>query len=490
MSSLYPVNNLIELIEKLKSRKKKLEMKTEVNTVTYEEDTVENSFNFLQSVVGDQIRIRYEIIGKNDVPTESGNEEDHYDQSKIKKTKGRFSHLNGTTVGRVLLTTNRPRANFTSELARQCNGVVLDYASWNVISVPPPMFNPRFRLIDVVNNLHHYSIYEIKDGTTLTLYWSVARNKWCLASSNAFDVSDYKWMGPTTYFEAFASVAAKYPEFSLEKLDKNNSYTIGFHHRDFHPLPLDDPKMWLIQVCDLQKLNNEYVMSFNNYDIGIPLQYPIENENVSNKVKMQKIMKQNENALGSYLTTSRSSGPYIIHYGYILKSSTLSDHLSANSNIILESSLLKTVRGQIYNLPKKKYNEAVSITAENRLEYATLRAFLNYNTRFTFINLFPQFADKYKKYDVIFKELTNRIVSALRNRNAKDALIKSIQNRAEKTNNELVNRIDNLAFALVIHIEKTGRINVMDSQGFGIVRDFIVDRKYLDLYLTCLLTQD
>jgi hypothetical protein len=95
------------------------------------------------------------------------------------------------------LTSNRLKADFDRELTRACNGVVFEYPSWRVLSVPTPMFNPRFRATDVSENMNSYSIYKIKDGTTVTMYYY--NDQWCLSSTNGFDVSGYQWMGPSTY---------------------------------------------------------------------------------------------------------------------------------------------------------------------------------------------------------------------------------------------------------------------------------------------------
>jgi hypothetical protein len=458
MTTIQPADTLIELCTLMR--------KLSVGKTT------EEVFDTLQALVGNDIKIRYEIIRE----TTSEKKEKENDTSS--DNKGRFTHLNGLKIARVLLTSNRLKADFSRELVRICNGVVLEYPTWNVLSVPAMMFNPRFRVADVINDMDSYSIYEIKDGTTVTLYHY--NDTWCLSSTNGFDVREYQWMGPSTYIQCLNAVSKMYPDFSYEKLDKKCAYTIGFRHNEFHPLMRDHAKMWLIQSCDVSALNSATPsLNIGNVNIGLPLQTCVTFTNLTGKQLFKHMHDRNASALDKYLNTSRAVAQPDIHYGYVLRH----NRGGANSNIILESELLRHVRFLMYNLPKRKFNEAVPVTAQNRLEYTILRAYLSFSAKYMFLNLFPQFSEKYREYDALFSKLSNKIISALRNRNAREALLTTKSNKDQMTM-----RIDKLAFVLAKHIDETSRINAMDSQGANIVLDFIMDRKHLDLYYSCLFS--
>jgi hypothetical protein len=454
-------NNLVELCRQLRA--------------TTSGKTNEESFNILQKLVGRNIKIRYEVTGKN-----TSDQVDNNDKAPEKKRE-QFAHLNGLNVSRVLLTTNRAKANFARELIRTCNGVVLEYPSWKVLSVPAPMFNLRFRMTDVVNNIDSYSIYEIKDGTTVTLYWY--GEKWCMSSTNGFDVSDYEWMGPTPYMKALTAITKMYPDFSFDKLDRDRTYTVGFRHHEFHPLLSDSEKMWLIQSCDLNALNaeNPSLDISLTTNIGIPLQTNATFSGLRGSRLFDMMCDKNNNAFMQYMSTIRTSQPEI-HYGYVLRSDSTDNYVS---NVMLESELLKKVRTLMYNLPKRTYAEAVPVTAINRLKYTILRAYLSCPNKYDFLNLFPQFTEQYRTYDTLFSKLSNRIISALRNRNTRNTITDSAFKNARSDMNA---RIDKLAFSLVKHIEDCGRINAMDPQGPNIVLDFMMDRKHLDLYYTYLFS--
>ncbi|SIP85882.1 Hypothetical protein PACV_167 [Pacmanvirus A23] len=440
--------NLVELCERLRE-----------NTVGM---TTDKSLEYLHSLVGKDIKIKYEVTKKGETN----------DSGKNAK-QSRYAHLSGSTVSRVQLTADRLKSNFSNELVRTCNGVVLDCSTWNVLSMPTAMFNPKFRFTDVAENISNYTVYEIKDGTTVTLYWFEKESKWCISTTNGFDVSNYKWMGNSTYMDTLLEVTKLYPDFSFDKLSKETSYTIGFRHNNFHPLLTDTAKMWLIQSCNLKSMTVE-----TNTNIGIPLQTTATLPKLEKKSLLKWMLTRNENSLTRYINSVRDgSKTPEIHYGYVLRNTSF----GANSNIILESELLKQIRSHMYNLPKIGRTEVV-VSAEGRMEYAVLRAYLSLQ-KYVFLNLFPQFSDNYRKYDALFNKLSNRVVAALRNRNTREIVFNSLKHSSSDRN------LDKVAVTIIRDIEDCGRINVMDSQGPGIVLDFITNKNYLDLYYSCLVTK-
>ncbi len=444
-------NNLIELCQRLRAETPSM--------------STEQSFELLKSLIGDDIYMRYEIVradaGTVDTrvdtePTENIVEGDVGDANST--TRGKYAHLNDLTISRVLLTTIRSqKTDYSRELVRQCNGVVLEYPTWKILALPSHTFNPNFNIGDVKKNIAQYRIYEIKDGSTVTLYWygnTLTDGSWCMSSANGFDVSGYQWLGQSTYMMAFNQLARSYPDFSFDRLDKTKSYTVGFHHADFHPLMADPSKIWLIQASDLTTLCS------CNVNIGIPFQTTIENSD------WDRMIEKNNNAMTKYMSYEHE-----IHYGYILRRDGGGDDdgNGCDNNIILESELLKKIRLMVYNLPKKRIPGAAPITPDTRIGYIVLRAYLNAQ-RYVFINLFPQYNNLYKKYDDMFAKLANRIIMMLR------------KNRPIR----IETLADQLAVNLTDHIRRSG-INVLNPDGEGIILDFLRDKNNLDLYYSFLV---
>ena len=365
---------------------------------------------------------------------------------------------------RVILTTNRTHADFRHELVRQCNGVVLEYPTWNVLALPARMFGPPVRNRYI--NIDDYTIYDVKDGTTITLYWYI--DQWRLSSTNGYDVTDLRWMGDITYMQAFNEIAAAYPEFSLDKLDKNKSYTIGFRHHKFHPLLTDPQKMWLIQTTDLAQINAQNspgVVTDTKAELGLPLQTVPELAERS----VKWLLARNAEALDQYLSTLRNNIAPRIHYGYVLRSK------SGGPDIILESKLLKKVRNLMYNLPKR--GMYITVNIQDRLEYTILRSYLNVNSHAVFKTLFPQYESYYQKYDAVFWKLANGIVANIRNRTPVGSSKPTRRNRGPS--NDV---IEALAASMAARLERTTKINVMDPNSNDIVKDYLMDVRNLDMY--------
>src|SRR5277367_3970935 len=136
---------------------------------------------------------------------------------------------------RILLTTHKGTADYSKPLARMCNGLILEWPTWNVLALPPPVLLP-LSSIGRDYDMNEFAIYEIKDGTTVTLYWYADR--WCMGSANGIDISNYTWFDPVTTFRTALDevLSGSCPGFDWATLNKNKSYTIGFRHNKFHPL--------------------------------------------------------------------------------------------------------------------------------------------------------------------------------------------------------------------------------------------------------------
>jgi hypothetical protein len=289
--------------------------------------------------------------------------------------------------------------------------------------------------------------------------------------------------------DAINAAVAAYPEFSFDNLNNTCSYTIGFRHEDFQPLRTDPRDVWLVQTCDIDAINAGKLAINVNCDIGIPQQAVVVFPQVAEAASAEKtlthselmdiILARNASAVTEYTSAVAGglfqgvwkSKPPNIHYGYVLRAAAGSN-LGAFENILLESELLKNIRGYVYNIPKKRLGKC-SITSEFRIEFIALRAYLSNITKFAFISLFPQFAYLYKKYDGIFEKLVNRIISCLRGKDFR------------KTSGGLT-PMDRLVVGLTDHVRQSG-INASDPESFTIIQDFLLNRDHLDLYYECII---
>ena len=109
-----------------------------------------------------------------------------------------------TEPGRIIL--SRGRRGGGSGLCSECNGAVIDACTWTNLVVPARAFDPRpskkevdraFAVPDAdgVIRTGLYNVIKVTDGTAVTIYsWTHPKKGlvWCLASANAYDMSNLK----------------------------------------------------------------------------------------------------------------------------------------------------------------------------------------------------------------------------------------------------------------------------------------------------------
>lgn len=356
--------------------------------------------------------------------------------------KSRCERVDGD-IKRVTLTAHEKYADYSRELTKQCNGIVLECVdgAWKVLSMPSAGFAPCGRI-----DLSNYDIYDIRDGTVVTLYWY--NDELCLSSANGHDVSGYCRVGEVTYLDALKEALGN---INPDTLDRTKSYTLGFRNAKYHPLvDKNIPSVWLIQITDL----SSGLPVRDDTDIGIPRQQP------RSDVTFKMIKELSTNSVNNYLRTGDA------HYGFILRNKT-----NAN-DVIMKSQLLRKLEILFYDNPKKKDH---LLTPAGHEKYFALKAYLHYNDRALYVQLFPQFKHYHKDFATTFANLTSRVVFMLKSNKHKETISDSV-----------VNPLDNVARVISSHIEESALINVADESCRKIIEDFIISPNYLDWYYKCL----
>lgn len=371
----------------------------------------------------------------------------------------------------------------TSKLVSECNGLVLDSKNWRVLAAPPSAFNmrPNNKRVDAYLSESLYDVIRVVDGTVVTLYHY--DDRWAISSSNGYDVSTLKWIGPKTYaellFELFKRIGEVPVEFTetgflnFPSLDKHKCYTIGFRHHNFQPLVEDPEKLWFIQSCDVSgefpvilDVTPVEVASLPGQDI---LTRPF---NTLNEIRS---FSANSVALAVETISAIRKGEDCIrsfNYGYILRSRQ-PERTKDLSNILIESPLLKQIRKKVYD--RAPFNVRPLLNENDRLEYNAMKAFLSIG-KHNFVALYPDWAEKYRLYDEFIETVVSIIVHAI----TQKAMAPAGRDPRLRSNSGKV------AKALMEHICRHEKITAFDKDVDKIVRDYVVNPEYAYLFLRAL----
>lgn len=353
--------------------------------------STETAFDYLSELIGPHIRIRYDA--------------EWPDTGSAAQSAVGWSKLRGAKVHRIMLTANKTHSDLSYELARQCNGLVLEWPSLDILSMPAPLVNhaPKMSLVRQRVEDGSAKVYPINDGTTVTLYWTkwctsapststrawadiaaddeVRRHDgWAISSANGIEVNTMS-LNTRTYFDELVRVSG----VVLDSLDRARCYTIGFRSHDFHPMKADPERAWMIQSTvtatgAVDPVPADYKCPHTGLHYQAPLDAP----------QWDDMMRANSAALEQY--RSGSATETTPHYGYLIRG----DFAEGGSVVVIESTLLTRVRRSMYD------HRGCNVFAAERRQYIVFRSFLSFDPHI-FIELFPQYRDQ---FDAWLKDLT------------------------------------------------------------------------------------
>lgn len=441
---------------------------------------------------------------------------------------GHFSFLaeNGGLVGRIILSCDRRNSRVDSPLCAECSGAVINAQTWTLLAVPPRAFAPRPSPKEIDRHLAAdlYDIIQVSDGTVMTLYsWEHPAKGpvWCLATSNGYDVSPFKWMGEKPYAEILHELLAANQAFAEETglrllrnflcegdarldfagLDPGKCYTVGFRHNNFHPMGADPPGVWNIQAADLATGAPLY----GEDSPGLP---HIPRQAVFSAAGLRQLLSRpgeepicmadldqiSRTALDEAKPVIAGTAPRAppiapsegIHvspfnYGFILRSRDPAV-TGPLSDILSESPLLRKVRQLVYQRPGRQVRDELDHT--NRLEYSGLKAYLTEADRADFIALFPEFKERFALYKQ-FLDNVIRMVVTLHRQNAMAPNTRTSNGEAPRT------RITTVAKAMLTHICRFETdFRPFHADAASLVHDFVARPEYALLYLKAIGTPE
>jgi hypothetical protein len=359
---------------------------------------------------------------------------------------------------RIIFSNAQNNTNKYSQYNHECNGLILEIGTWRPLVLPIPAFATFIRDRQKMSQSlarQEYTVHDVIDGTIINMYYWA--DKWVLSTANGYEVNHLEW-GGLTYDEAFAQVLEQLGVPDLyESLDKAKCYTFGFKHPSFHPFWEDQSKpvykLWFVQDVCLKTLQT---------NDSRPPRKEIRTQKLSSKTitNVKDIFSDAANALRDYMSDGT------IFYGYILKPVTS----SSKQPILIESSLLKTIKKLYYN---RKVNQYVRENGYDRAVFMTVRAFLNDNYNLTYNKLFPQF----RSIMTDLVEVRDKILD----------MVLYLCDHGEEGNNVSYNVYGTVAKDVIIDLKKCynmtpGAVRTWATDNQLTIRDFITHESFVDQY--------
>jgi hypothetical protein len=158
-------------------------------------------------------------------------------------------------------------------------GTIIDINKWKILThMTPKHKTVPYKNIkrDVVSQISAvYNINKVYDGTTCCIYPYYVNDelRWGISTYNGFDLTNTIRCGEKTYGQLINEILFDdtSPTFDpSEYLDSNFSYTIGFVHRNIHPMSSNTVphRAWLYYAWDINnnKICNENPFKLPTYD--------------------------------------------------------------------------------------------------------------------------------------------------------------------------------------------------------------------------------
>lgn len=313
-----------------------------------------------------------------------------------------------TASRRMIVSADKKRANYVHEINRIANGLIVEVPSMRVLAMPTenitPSANPDAKNVDL------FDIFHAHDGTIINLYWW--SGEWHMGTANGFDVVDYHWIGTKTYREAFeCSAGMSFNDF-CSHLSTDTCYTFGFRFHEWHPLSCDPERVWFVQSVKIASAPAADDFTFTRSQAppeGLGTEFPLQKR--AAPVSYADMARENDRAHSAFLGAGGQERP-APHYGFILR---YKDPALSRGDILLESSLGKTVRTLMYDIPKN-YNIKVTLDHTNRSTYMSLKAFMCVDSRIAYAQLYPELIWRHTEFSGVFAGLCDLVVEFGRSR--------------------------------------------------------------------------
>jgi hypothetical protein len=372
-------------------------------------------------------------------------------------------NIEPTKSKRIILVCDRASRNHEIELASECNGIVIDMLTWNILSYPPAALSFNMSADNVKKNLSAglYKIYKADFGTIVTFYYY--NNRWILSTANSYEIDNKIWSGNRPFRDIINEIFNSY-KINMDELDKDWCYSFGFHHNEYHPFNGGGQKparAWFVRSVNLKKFNDvgEFVLSHDNMN-KLPLQLEAADLNKNcneNPVEVySKMIKDCDGSLINYHNNNQLTPCY----GFIL----ISARPDIIANVLIESKLLMKIRKLICRKPPP------DIPVNKRFIWWMVNATFNEAEKPVYRSLFPYTKTYGEKLDTTIREIATKVVDVSQKDNYKFSETQT----------------DKIAKYTIEKMKEKKIIVNRKPISIGIIQDFLMTPEFTNLYTTIL----
>lgn len=314
------------------------------------------------------------------------------------------TNIKRIVITSFVLTTIEERSNFKGLIVDIIKRKIVCFGTDQLYEIDDDHFN------DI--DCNDYNIYKIFDGTIINLYYY--DDKWTIGTSKSYNINNFIWAGNHYSYDNLIIHLLLIHGIQISSLIKTITYTFGFTFPEYHPYN-NESKIWFISAMQTQNHTRIYYNDLVTYN-GIIYNFP--KQELIKKISINDIINIKNKSVNACILNNNC-------FGIIMK-----HKINGTPIYIIKSKLFIELNKLLYNNNQeltRKYSKHL-ITIDNSIEYINLKynnrdrynliifdAYFNKDKKEILINLFPQYINKLKKLDKIYKNIIDQVIKTYNN---------------------------------------------------------------------------
>jgi hypothetical protein len=244
----------------------------------------------------------------------------------------------------------RNRSNFNNPFVQKYLNSVYDMRGQALRCYTGGDFNYKYDRDQINASLPCYTIYKIKDGTRVSLWWkpdgssSDNGGQWIISTRKLIFANDVVWRSGKTYWDIFKDVLGAYSKLNLDELDRSRCYNFVMRHPTQHPFTTGS---------NMPAKELSIISIYSMADERSPVSHPVADFMAKYGLSDQPLYQERvtsiqgleEACTDSIATYTRRRTPL---FGFILRSNDFSQ-TKRYSNVMIYSSLFRLIRNIFYD---------------------------------------------------------------------------------------------------------------------------------------------